>query len=66
LAVASLSCGLPTAKVIIPTRPAPAAPVAGNACSLSGGGQTQPPHRLRAASALPFDSKRIASETQLI
>jgi len=54
LAVASLSCGLPTAEVIIPTRPAPAAPLAGNACSLAGGGQTQPPHRLRAAFAAPF------------
>jgi len=54
LAVASLSCGLPTAEVIIPTRPAPAAPVAGNACSLAGGGQTQPPHRLRAASATQY------------
>ena len=35
---------------------APPAPVAGNARSLSGGGQTQPPHRLRAASAFPFPS----------
>jgi len=49
--VASLSCGLPTAELVIPTRPAPAAPLAGNACSLAGCGQTQPPHRLRAAFA---------------
>jgi len=54
LAAASLSCGLPTAELIIPTRPAPAAPVAGNACSLAGAGQTQPPHRLRAASATQY------------
>jgi len=56
LAVVSLSCGLPTAEVINPTHPAPAAPIAGNACSLAGGGQTQPPHRLRAASAFPSTS----------
>ncbi|MDI6869308.1 MAG: hypothetical protein QMD88_06975 [Coprothermobacterota bacterium] len=49
--MASLSCGLATAKVILPTHPAPPAPGLGNASALGRAGQTQPPQPARAGFA---------------